>query len=85
MLGFVHVSLVPHWCSEGAVGEPGSDRRHLHAARFPPPTLGWDTPPGGETEVQQRAGEQELPHTLSSSQAQLHRLAWGSEIKFLSP
>lgn len=74
---------VPHWRSEGAVWECGGDRWHSHAAGFPAPTAGGDTPPGGEAQVQQRAGEQELPHPRSACQAQLHRLAgrWETNVK----
>lgn len=66
---------VPHRCPEGSVRERGGDRRHGHAARFPAPAAGRDTPPGGEAQVQQRAGQQELPHPRAARQAQLHRLA----------
>lgn len=70
---------VPHRCPEGSVRERGGDRRHGHAARFPAPAAGRDTPPGGEAQVQRRAGQQELPHPRAARQAQLHRLARRSE------
>lgn len=72
--------VVPHWRTEGALGEPGGDRRHSHAAGLPAPAAGRDTPPGGETEVQQRAGEQGLAYTRSACQAQLHCLARRSDL-----
>lgn len=79
----VHVfPAVPHWRPEGALGEPGGDRRHSHAAGFPAPAAGRDSPPGGETEVQHCAGKQESAHSRSTCQAQLHRLARRSDTGF---
>lgn len=77
-------STVPHWHTEDARREPRGDRGHGHAARFPAPPAGRDTRPGGETQVQQFAGQQELPYTRSSSQAQLYRLARRSDRSFHS-
>lgn len=78
---WLHVCLVvPHWCPESALWEPGGDRRHSHAAGLPAPAVGGGTPPGGETEVQQCAGKQELENTRSTRQAQLHRLARRSDL-----
>lgn len=77
---FMFFPVVPHWRTEGALWEPGGDRRHSHAAGFPAPAFDGDTPPGGETEVQHRAGKQELAYTRSTCQAQLHRLARRSDL-----
>lgn len=72
---------MPHRHAQGALGEPGGDRRHRHAAGFPAPSAGRDSPPGGETQVQRRAGQQELANTRPACQAQLHRLARRSEMR----
>lgn len=77
---FMFFPVVPHWRTEGALWEPGGDRRHSHAAGFPAPAFDGDTPPGGETQVQHRAGKQELAYTRSTCQAQLHRLARRSDL-----
>lgn len=74
--------VVPHRRTQGPFWESGGDRRHSHAARFPAPAAGRDTPPGGETQIQQRAGQQELAYTRSTCQAQLHRLARRSDMRF---
>lgn len=77
---FMCFPVVPHWRTEGALWEPGGDRRHSHAAGIPAPAVDGDTPPGGETEVQHRAGKQELAYSRSTCQAQLYCLARRSDL-----